>query len=158
MDPPSGVEIDRPGLSDMDELVSLWQALVRNQHAYGTWIRAEGNEASARSWLSAQMTFDGIRVAVVEDELVGFVTFELMVDQFDRRGQDGIVHNLFVRAAHRNSGIGSTLLDRAETVLADRGADRIRLEILAANDEAVGFYRDRGYTPHRQMFKKVLEE
>lgn len=157
-EPPSGIEIDTPGLTDLDTLVGLWQALVRDQRGYGTTIRADQNEANARTWLSAQMTFDGVRVARDGETIVGFVTFALRTDRFDRDGQAGIIHNLFVREGYRDRGIGSTLLSRAEALLVDRGVDSARLEIMTANRQAEAFYREQGYLPHRTTFRKSLGE
>ncbi len=156
--PPDGIEIDRPELGELDTLVGLWKALVRDQRGYGTTIRVETNEAAARSWLSGRMTLDGVRVARDDSELVGFVTFGMMADRFDRDGQEGIVHNLFVRANFRGQGIGSALLARAEALLADRGVAAVRLEILAANEAAGSFYRARDYGPHRIAFRKPLPD
>lgn len=153
-----GVEIAAPGLTDLDELTELWMALVQDQRAYGTRLRVEANAGHARAWLSTRMTFDGVRVAHIEDALVGFVTFELMRDQFEREGQDGIVHNLYVAEEYRDEGIGSTLLECAESVLRDRGADRIRLELLLANERADEFYRERGYAPYRAIYRKAFNE
>lgn len=42
-------------------------------------------------------------------------------------------------------GIGSRLLATAETSMADRGADRVRLGVMAENDRAVGFYEAAAY-------------
>lgn len=150
--------IGTPDLSDLDRLVDLWIGLVRDQRAYGTRLRAGGNESNARSWLAGRMTFDGVRVARIDDDIVGFVTFELMRDQFDRIGEDGIIHNLFVRSSHRNRGIGNRLLSEAERILTDRGADRVRLEILRSNDRAADFYMEQGYEPYRTTLRKSLAE
>lgn len=156
--PPNGIEIDRPGLGELDTVVALWQRLVRDQRGYGTTIRVEANEENARSWLSGRMTLDGVRVARDGSEIVGFVTFGGMADRFDRDGPEGIVHNLFVRSDFRGRGIGGALLTRAESLLADRGVAGVRLEILAANNAAGRFYRERGYEPHRVAFRKPMSD
>ncbi len=155
-DLPPAVTIEAPGLAELDRIVELWEALVRNQRGYGTTLRADDNAANARSWLSGRMTFDGIRIARTEDDIVGFVTYALRADQFVHDGRDGIVHNLFVREDYRGHGIGTGLLERAESLLADRGVEHVRLEILAANEAAEAFYRERGYDPYRLTLRKSI--
>lgn len=153
----SGARIDGTSLADLDALVPLWQDLVADQRRHGTHIAVERNADNARSWLATRMTFDGVRVAKREDSIVGFVSYELMRDQFERDGTDGVIQNLYVDPSYRDRGIGSRLLERAETILDDRGADRIRLQVLEPNERAAGFYRDRGYRSYRVMYRKTLE-
>jgi len=52
---------------------------------------------------------------------------------------------LYVRPDHWEAGIGSALLARLEDWLRERGADRLRLAVLADNDAANAFYESRGY-------------
>ena len=152
------VEIAAPGLGDIETVTQLWKALVDDQRVHGTRLRVDANEVHARSWLSTRMSFDGIRVAMVDGDIVGFVTFGLMRDQFERIGGDGVVHNLYVKPASRNRGIGTALLERAESILADRGADYIRLEVLLSNHRAATFYQEHGYTPYRTTYRKAFSQ
>ncbi|MFC7007667.1 GNAT family N-acetyltransferase [Halalkalicoccus salilacus] len=69
----------------------------------------------------------------------------------------GTVHNLYVVPERRGEGIGSALLEAAETELAADGADRICLEALVGNEEARRFYENNGYGPHRIEFEKRVE-
>lgn len=158
MNQTSAVTIVTPGLGDLDDLVTLWGELVSDQQSFGTRILVEENESNARSWLATRLTFDGIRAARTDEDLVGFVTFELMRDQFLRSGQDGVVHNLYVSPAYRNREIGRQLLEHAERILKDRGADHVRLEVLEGNERALSFYENMGYHPYRVTLRKRLPE
>ena len=53
--------------------------------------------------------------------------------------------SIYVDPARWGEGIGSRLLDRAERDVRERGGDRLRLGVMAANDRAVGFNESRGY-------------
>jgi|GEM_PF-236180 len=92
--------------------------------------------------------------AGTDAEVVGFVSFALDRGSFERERTRGIVTNLYVVPERRGEGIGSRLLDAAERALAELGAATITLESMAANDRARGFYRDRGYAPHRVTYIK----
>lgn len=149
------VTVDRPDMGDTDRLIELWIALVHDQHQYGTALLADENEDVARERFAFLRTIDGIRVARVAGEVVGFVTFERRLDAFKYSASFGVIQNLFVEESMRDRGIGTRLLDAAETVLRDRGAERIRLEVLIHNERARSFYVDRGYDPQRITLEKV---
>ena len=95
--------------------------------------------------------------AAGDPELVGFVTFDLESERFQQDVTRGFVHNLVVRRDHRGRGIGTALLTGAERVLAERGADVVALQAMAANEDARAFYRRCGYEPHRVELEKPLE-
>ena len=152
------VRIVSPGPAELGSLVSLWSQLVAGHRIYGTTLLVEENTNTAREWLARLHVVDGIRIARVDGADVGFVTFELEVDRFERSARTGIVHNLFVRDAYREHGIGTALLERAESALAEQGAERVRLDVMEGNEQAAEFYEKRGYVPHRVRFVKPIGE
>lgn len=85
-------------------------------------------------------------VAEVDGEVVGYALWFLSFSTF--RGTHGIyLEDLFVRPAHRSSGLGRALL----TVLAEecvrRGYARLEWSVLDWNDPAIGFYKTLGAGP-----------
>lgn len=150
------VTIRSPRLAEIEEVIDLWSELVRSQRAYGATLSVSGNEDVARQYFGRVLLEDGVLVGTVEDAFVGFVSFELEPDQFDRTKRVGIVENLFVRPQHRGQGIGTALLQDAEAALERRGADTVHLEVLAANIDAQGFYESRGYQPKRIRYAKAV--
>ena len=152
------IEITTPAPTDVDAVLTLWQRLVVSQRAFGTSLLAEENTSTARDWLLNLHIGDGIRIATLDGTAVGFVTFALETDRFERDRTTGIVHNLYVDTAYRGQGIGTALLERAEDILAERGADRVRLEVMGANERASRFYTERGYTPHRVTLAKSVQK
>lgn len=114
--------------------------------------------------LDGDMDGDGPWPSTVDDRaedlpgwFVGFVSFGLEVDGFERDVERGTVHNLYVRPEVRSRGVGRALLQGAEGELRAAGADCVTLEALAANEAAVSFYREAGYREHRVELEKSLE-
>ncbi|QGN08173.1 GNAT family N-acetyltransferase [Halorhabdus sp. CBA1104] len=140
-----------------DELADMWVSLAADQRAYGSHLEAEANRGQIRSAISRHIVSDRLRVARESDRLLGFVMFTVESGSLSRSVSRGLVENLYVVPDRRREGIGTVLLDAAETALRDAEVDVITLDVLAANDDARSFYRDRGYDPHRMSVEKSIE-
>jgi GNAT superfamily N-acetyltransferase len=85
-------------------------------------------------------------VAEVEGEVVGCAIWFLNFSTW--RGVAGIhLEDLFVRPAHRGSGLGRALLAALAGVCADRGYARLEWQVLDWNEPSIGFYRSLGAVP-----------
>jgi ribosomal-protein-alanine N-acetyltransferase len=62
-----------------------------------------------------------------------------------RSNGSGHIITIDVREAFRRSGLGSTLLGRAEAMLAERGSRGVVLETAVSNVSALTFYKRHGY-------------
>ena len=80
-------------------------------------------------------------VAVVDGDVVGFAESYVV----GRRERVGEIDWLHVHPDHRESGIGSALLERAEAELQDVDVDRIEARVLVANEAGTAFYEAEGY-------------
>jgi ribosomal protein S18 acetylase RimI-like enzyme len=109
---------------------------------------------------------DGLLVARAEadDEwvadagtLLGFVMFSVESQTFETTVPRGTIQNLYVRPPYRNRGLGSDLLESATAALTARGQEVVKLEVMAANDDAARFYRRHGFEPHRTELAKRVE-
>lgn len=98
------------------------------------------------------------RSPATAEGVLGFVMFGLETGGYEQDVTRGVVHNLYVRPPHRDRGVGSALLDAAESALAERGADVVSLEAMLANQAAVRFYRRNGYRCHRVELEKDLDD
>lgn len=94
----------------------------------------------------------------VDEGVLGFVMFGLETGGYEQDVTRGVVHNLYVRPAHRGRGVGSRLLAAAERELAARDADVVSLEAMMANQAAVRFYERNGYRRHRVELEKRLDD
>jgi GNAT superfamily N-acetyltransferase len=85
-----------------------------------------------------------IWVAREDSELVGYL-IAVFIFSFEYRGLVAEIDELFVLPQARCHGIGTALLDRAETSVADAGCIRVQLQLGTANRAARAFYHRRGY-------------
>ena len=143
-------------LADADAVADLWVALARDQRRHGSHLHPDANRETVRESVAEHAVDGGLTVAR-DDELVGFVRFDIERGPLAQDQTRGVVRDLYVVPARRDDGIGTRLLAAAETALADRGADVVAVEALAHNDDAVRFYERAGYRPHRIEFEREVE-
>lgn len=149
--------IEDPDPGDIDAIADLWVELAREQHEHGSHLEAEANREQIRESIGRRVVSDELLVARIDGEIVGFVMFGLEQRLYQVSTVRGIVHNLYVRPAHRDRGVGTALLEAAERGLVDAGVEAISLEALAANEAARRFYDRHGYAPHRIALEKRVE-
>ena len=152
----STVSIERPDLAAVDALVDLWVALASEQQAYDSHILPEANRAVVRDALAEHAVAGGLRVARCEGDVVGFVTFDIERGAYEQDEKRGVVRNVYVEPMYRGAGVGTDLMDAAESSLRADGATVVSLEAMAANRAARRFYRERGYRPHWVQFEKAV--
>jgi len=151
------VEIDRPSMDDLAELVDLWVDLAEGQRAHGSHLRADGNRDRIRESIARQTALSELHIARVEGDIVGFVMYTIEESTFEQSARRGVIQNIYVVPAFRGRRIGSHLLEAAERALADSGADVVGLDVMAANTDACRFYRHHGYDTHRITMEKPTE-
>lgn len=149
--------ISSPTTDDADAIADQWVALAADQRAYGSHIVPEHNRGTIREAVLRRIVSDELFVAREDGDLLGFVTFTTESGQYEQDVRRGIVQNLYVAPEHRDQGIGTELLATAETHLAEDGADRVALDVMAGNEDAERFYRRHGYSPHRTELEKSVE-
>ena len=156
---PESVEI-RPGEpSDADTVASLWLELVQSQKRYGTHLKADANRHRAQQTLARYAASDQLVVAesIGKENLLGFVMFRVETQQYAVDVARGLIENLYVTEDHRERGIGSALINRAERALDERAVEVIAVEAMAENEHVQQLYRRHGYDPHRVVFEKPTE-
>lgn len=117
--------------------------------AYDAVLGADMVEEKVDSWYDPErlITDDitpperSIFVATIEGCLVGFI--EAVPDPVDE--ELAHLYRIYVAPDYWGQGIGSALLAHIETLLDDRGFDRLELSVMAENDVGVSFYEDRGF-------------
>jgi GNAT superfamily N-acetyltransferase len=103
-------------------------------------------EAQLHTALFGPQAVAHCHVAEVDGEVVGCAIWFLSFSTW--RGVAGIhLEDLFVRPAHRGSGLGRALLAALAGVCADRGYARLEWQVLDWNEPSIGFYRSLGAVP-----------
>lgn len=120
-----------------------------------SWLHSNKNllpEDSARSLMHCQ------RLA----EVVALNCRSVLVAEYDGRmvgavgvNEQGHFWMFYVLPDYQGLGIGSSLYDAAISSLRTRGASKAMLEVLAANENAVAFYRARGWVPEGRRTEHI---
>ena len=84
-------------------------------------------------------------VAEVDGEVVAFALFFTNFSTF--LGKPGLyLEDLYVRPAHRGTGLGRALLSHLGALAVERGCGRFEWSVLDWNERAIGFYQQMGAT------------
>lgn len=154
------MRIEATTAADLDDLADAWVDLAGTQRRHGSHLQASANRDLVRPLLAQHVVGETLLVARgdgPDGDVLGFVNFGLEEGALASDATRGIVHNLYVEPASRGEGVGSALLDAAESALAEMGADVVAIEALWENEAARRLYRRRGYTPHRVQFERSTE-
>jgi len=92
----------------------------------------------AGEWLS-------VRVAELDGAIVGAVGVN----------PAGVIWMLYVHPAYQRCGVGSALYDNAIGAMRKAGSRKALLEVMAANENAVAFYRARGWVPEGRRTEHI---
>lgn len=142
-----GVDVRRATEADLDRIREIAEAAWSRAHepivgadAVASFLEAHYGRESFEPYLGADRAF----LAVAEDDdgdVVGFVS----VSPDDDRPERFTLGRIYVDPDRWGEGVGGRLLARAESAVAERGGERVRLGVMTENDRAVGFYESAGY-------------
>ena len=101
---------------------------------------AFGDDAWSDTLVDLELTAPGRVVVAAEQDglLVGYASAAVIADVAD-------LTRIAVRPDARRSGTARALLDSLLEVAADRGAERMMLEVADTNESALGFYVASGF-------------
>ena len=143
---------------DLETLADLWVRLARDQRQHESAVRPEPNRETMRETLGAYQVADGLFVARLEGEIVGFASVSIERGTLELDSTRGMLSNIYVDPDYRDRGIGAALLKAAEASAAERGADELLLEVMAENEAARRFYRREGYDEFRVTMARSLDD
>lgn len=163
-------------IDDLEFLIDQWVELVESQRAVGAHIEGEANRGTARDILAQYLAGDRVAIAKPDPDpddphaedsdsedtiharpILGFVMYYVEEGVYEMDTDRGIVENIYVVPEARDQGVGSALMDHAESTLAKRGAAIVALSVMAANERGRSFYSNRGYESHRVIFERRLD-
>lgn len=105
--------------------------------------RALTNSRNLAAFVAGE--WNSIRVAVYDGEIVGTVGVN----------PAGVIWMLYVLPTYQGCGVGSALYDAAIGTIKSSGGRKAVLEVLAANENAVAFYRARGWVPEGRRTEHI---
>jgi ribosomal protein S18 acetylase RimI-like enzyme len=105
-----------------------------------------------------ERTSGALIVADLNKRIVGFVCIFCRVksDTTEQGREHAYLSDLIVLEPYRRQGIGSQLMQAAETYAISRGATRIRVGVLAGNSGALRLYRNMGYRESEIVLEKAV--
>ncbi|WP_371401617.1 GNAT family N-acetyltransferase [Kribbella sp. NBC_00662] len=135
------IAVRRAELSDVDAIRQI--GLTTWPVAYAGLVPEAFITHGLAEWWSVEAVERGISrgitlVAADGDALVGMVGL-------GREEDFWVMWKLYVLPDHQGKGVGKALLDAAIAALPD-GTPELLLDVLVANDQAIGFYRSQGFT------------
>lgn len=127
-----------------DPVIALWQTVFGDAAAHNAPALVIDTKLAAQDGL--------FFVALLHNRVVGTV-----MAGYD--GHRGWLYSVAVHPDHRQQGIGSQLVARAERALTGRGCLKINLQILEDNAAVAAFYASLGYAvePRVSMGKRLAE-
>lgn len=134
------VLLRRPVSNDADELITLVK-----EHCEENDL--EYDEESIKMYLYLQMTQLPSIVAVLDNKVVGAISFAILPDHFKSNKFYAEKLAVFVSKDQRKKGIGTALLDRAEEVCRQQGVKEFYFK---------GSYGPKGYSEIEKQYKKEL--
>ncbi|MGW6198957.1 N-acetyltransferase family protein [Kribbella sp. NPDC055110] len=150
------IAVRRAARGDVDAIRQI--GLTTWPVAYGGLVSDEFITDGLAQWWSTEAVERGISkgitlVAVDGDALVGMTGL-------GREADFWVMWKLYVVPDHQGKGVGKALLDAAIAALPD-GTPELLLDVLVANEQAIGFYRSQGFaeprrTPDRDLGVELM--
>lgn len=130
------MRIRRAEHEDVEALAEVYRSAYRETRDLSFPMKAaEATAEEVRHWMDEGR----LLVAVSSDEIIGAVRLEATDDRFLK------VSRLAVHQERRGEGIGSRLMDAAESIARGECFDGVRLTTPPDHPYLPAFYRKRGY-------------
>ncbi|HNS52034.1 MAG TPA: GNAT family N-acetyltransferase [Anaerolineae bacterium] len=138
--------------NDLPALLDMSLALQDHLEAAGSdcWRMTPGARQTLGGQLAARLGAPGSLALVAEHEpgaVAGMAFGRLVANTRYLPPLTGFIDQLYVRPAHRRSGVGSQLLAELLRFFADQGVADVSLRTMHLNAEAAAFWAAAGFTP-----------
>jgi ribosomal protein S18 acetylase RimI-like enzyme len=147
------VEIRPPGRAELPALARLGAKLAREHHAMDAdrfFLPDEPIEDGYAWWLGKELANPRAVVlgAWSGSAAVGYAYGRIEPRDWNRlRDRCGLGVDLWVEPEARGAGLGARLLEALAASLADRGAERVVIDVAARNPKAARLFRRMGFRP-----------
>ena len=139
MDP----EFRQANSADIDTLVKF----MRQFYAIDQYLFDEQAARTTLEKIVVDLSLGRVWLINHEDEAIGYlvVTFGYSLEY---HGRDAFIDELFVKASHRNQGIGTKAIQFALEACPELGIHALHLEVERSNAAAQALYRKFGFEDH----------
>ena len=144
-------------LAEPDDVETLLQLCAEHAAFEHAPCEADGKPAKLTAALFGAIPKVRAWVAILRDQMVGYAT---ATEDFSTWLAAPFLHMdcLFVRPAHRNSGIGAVLLSTVVQYAKDRGLGEVQWQTPVWNTDAVRFYLRHGASAQQKVRFRLLIE
>ncbi len=101
-----------------------------------------------KDYLRPAMSDDNslVLVALNDEEVVGY-SYSLICEPHPLVARDkyGCIHDMYISASHRHSGIGEKMLGEIAGWFDSKSIDRIELDVMAQNQIGLSFWKKHGF-------------
>ncbi len=133
-----------------EELVTLYVRAYENLPEYRYHHPEKIREYLSWLWHGDP---EGFMVAMEKGVSIGFISIH---GAWEKEGEVwGEVHEFVVHPDYRKRGIGTTLFETALKYAQEKGRTKCGLWVGVKNEEALAFYRKRGFIPREQWGKWI---
>ena len=148
--------------SDASAVCGLWLSLMHDHEQMDDrWRLAEGAEERWYNdfrWLVEDDSHLFL-VATAADRVVGFVHAYLWEDlPIYMNVLEIFIASIYVYPDYRRQGAGAALVDEVKRWGVQKGAERVRLGVLAVNNTSAAFWERQGAVPLSVFYTLPLEE
>lgn len=163
----ASVEISRPKQEDLEAVFGFWRAQHELHYQLDpAYYKPNSPELDilAREYFEKAINTDDphIRVARLQNRIVGFITFEEKrsgsgIETFAANLSDHVeVIDLFIDEEFRSQNIGTQLMADVQRHCQKVGITNIKAEVSTFNTKALSFYERLGFVPRQvEMFSKI---
>lgn len=143
---------------EVDRVVELWAALVKDQNRYTRSVRAtRDNRAAMREHLAALVPHGQVLVVEHQGRLVGFAAIVVNLPKLDLFYASAAISDVYVEPEVRGRGWGRALLEAAIAVVRDAGLHAVTITVAAGNEGAKALYRKAGFRPDKETLLLPLD-
>ena len=146
---------------DVPSLLLLFQAMTAENARIDARFAVHPDAAEHMSRAFLSWVDDPNRVVLVAEEgqrlLVGYAAGVLSPgDGLGAHARIGQVTDCFVVPARRRKGVARRLAGRLFDLLLERGAEAVRLQVVAQNEAARAFWASLGYAPLQEILERAV--
>jgi GNAT superfamily N-acetyltransferase len=141
--------------ADFDELVAMAEELHEHHMPLGLPALKTDFAESWRKFI-APGPERLVLIARFGDDAIGYMAARLNHSNSTDEVV-GFIDDAYVRPMARRFGVGEAMLERAESWCRERGVTTVRLNVLAANEIGMSFWRKSGYAPFSYTMAKTLD-